>query len=232
MVNLKCVICNKEFEDAATVKTHITTHLSGLPFVCYKCEYSFENEEDLYEHQQKHLGESESGSDNENFETEIDSELKDDNPQPRRSQRDRKVKNFADFLKDEDFSESDSSSEICEDEYMVTKSPLFQPVVRSETMRVYKGVRDKKPEMKLDSEKTQELTQKVVEAMPKENKSVTKITTLENLGLSKSTLEAITEKSGFVEMKIGQKVIRVQKLMMSKAEVQAMADQGNFLRCF
>ncbi|CAH1964115.1 unnamed protein product [Acanthoscelides obtectus] len=54
MVNLRCVICNTEFETAAQVKEHITTHLAGLPFPCQRCDYSFETEEQLELHELKH----------------------------------------------------------------------------------------------------------------------------------------------------------------------------------
>ncbi|CAH1171139.1 unnamed protein product [Phaedon cochleariae] len=54
MVNLRCVICNTVFETANMVKEHITTHLTGLPFPCEKCDYSFESADQLEEHELKH----------------------------------------------------------------------------------------------------------------------------------------------------------------------------------
>ncbi|VEN43412.1 unnamed protein product [Callosobruchus maculatus] len=54
MVNLRCAICSTEFETAALVKEHITTHLTGLPFPCQKCDYSFDTEEQLELHELKH----------------------------------------------------------------------------------------------------------------------------------------------------------------------------------
>lgn len=36
------------------VKDHITTHLQGLPFPCEKCDYSFDSEKQLIEHEVKH----------------------------------------------------------------------------------------------------------------------------------------------------------------------------------
>lgn len=36
------------------VKDHITTHLQGLPFPCEKCDYSFDSENQLIEHEVKH----------------------------------------------------------------------------------------------------------------------------------------------------------------------------------
>ncbi|XP_066246558.1 zinc finger protein pita-like isoform X1 [Euwallacea similis] len=54
MVNLRCVICNTSFEDSAMVRDHITTHLQGLPFPCEKCDYSFDTEKQLIEHEVKH----------------------------------------------------------------------------------------------------------------------------------------------------------------------------------
>lgn len=54
MVNLKCVICNTAFENAKQVKHHITSHLSGLPYPCDKCDYSFDTQDQLEEHELKH----------------------------------------------------------------------------------------------------------------------------------------------------------------------------------
>lgn len=36
------------------MKEHITTHLTGLPFPCERCDYSFETNDQLEEHQLKH----------------------------------------------------------------------------------------------------------------------------------------------------------------------------------
>lgn len=238
MVNLKCVICNKEFEDAQTVREHITTHLSGLPFLCYKCDYSFENENDLMEHEQKHINDYDSENDVPEMTTSNIKRESNENEELshiRRSIREKKAKNFVDFLQDDDFSDTDeNTADVEEPKPAVAKlnTGSIQPVIRSETMKVYKGVKDKLPSKTPDVistpavSKSDDASQQNVETSKETKKSLTKITTLENLGLSKSALEAMTDKSGFVEMKIGQKVIRVQKLMMTKAEVQAMAKEG------
>lgn len=42
------------FESAQMVKEHITTHLTDLPFPCDRCDYSFETQEQLEEHELKH----------------------------------------------------------------------------------------------------------------------------------------------------------------------------------
>lgn len=248
MVNLKCLICNKEFSDARTVKEHVTTHLSGLPYPCDKCDYSFETQEELEEHEVKH-------GDLDDYDDEFtqhemraaqvqEAQVDTSTPLVRRSQRESKIKNYADFLKDELGSDSDENIDEPEDVKPVNKIQIgtIQPVIRSDTIKVYKGVKDKctvvdkgtpttktlpassEPPEKITNEPIeQESSAKLAEPAPK---SVTKIMTLENLGLSKQALDAMTEKSGFVEMKVGQKVIRVQKLMMTKAEYQAMAKQG------
>lgn len=51
------------------------------------------------------------------------------------------------------------------------------------------------------------------------------MTTLEHLGLSKQAVSALPNKQ-FVDMKIGDKTVRVQKVMMTKAEINAMAKEG------
>lgn len=241
MVNLKCVICNKEFDDAQTVKDHITTHLSGLPFLCFKCDYSFENENDLLEHEQKHLADYDSENDDERIydydDANIKLDLENTNLSPtRRSQRQKKVKKFVDFLKDDEFSDSDNNAEEPDEDNTSPKVSLgtIQPVIRNESVKVYKGIKDKSTKITDPTVShvpasilsVNDVSQKVSDSISNEQKSLTKITTLENLGLSKSALDAVAHKSGFVEMKIGQKVIRVQKLMMTKADVQAMAEQG------
>lgn len=222
MVNLKCVICNKEFEDAETVKEHIKTHLGSTPYVCFRCEYSFENEDDLLEHEDKHY-------DNDN--TEDDTDAKEDtnmseeiktSDTPRRSQREKKVKNYVDFLKVEDMSDSDDNyvDDNSNDEDFIKNVPI-PPVVRSEAVKVYKGKDKLATKLQQIVQETEQTEKNILT-----KKSPSRITTLDSLGISQSALDAMTDKSGFVEMKIGQKIIRVQKLMMSKAEVQAMSERS------
>lgn len=51
------------------------------------------------------------------------------------------------------------------------------------------------------------------------------VTTIENLGLTTKDLEQLpTEK--YVNMKIGNKTVRVQKLVLTKEEMKAMAREG------
>lgn len=232
MVNLKCVICNKEFEDAQTVREHITTHLTDLPYICYKCEYTFENETDLLEHEQKHTDDYDSETDAQETpiaEENVEVSSIEQSGQIRRSTREKKTKSFADFLQAGEFSDTDENTVDPEEDVITpsakTTTTSIQPVIRSEAIKVYKGIKDKLNIKSTSTSSKVDPSQKT-EPGKESKKTLTKITTLENLGLSKNALDSMTDKSGFVEMKIGQKVIRVQKLMMTKSEVQAMAKEG------
>lgn len=266
MVNLKCVICNKEFSDVRYVKEHVNTHLSGLQYPCDKCDYSFETQDELDQHDLKHalqevreleedeyiprdLEQQNNDNDNESdmveerLDPDFDTTPLEDEFTLRRSTRNKKVKNYVDFLKDE-LPDSDDESNETEDIYEPPKLQIgmIPPVIRSETIKTYKGVKDKQnksPLIQKEQEsvvpdespsKVQPTPTKPADTSISIPKSITKITTLENLGISKQTLESLTKESGIVEMKVGQKIVRVQPLKMTKSVYQAMAKNGQLER--
>lgn len=232
MCNLRCVICNTAFDTAKEVKEHITTHLSGLPYPCEKCDYSFETQDQLEAHEIKHAEMeyeeqierevtmetiSSKDIDEEDDEYFEDDEEIEELPPVRRSKRIVKIKNYAEFLKDELGSDIEDElmeeSESKEDDYDSVSSDTIKPIVRSEGTKVYTR------KQSIDKNKqAQELPQ-----LPEIDGN--QGTTLENLNLSKHVVNALTNKQ-FVDMKIGQTMVRVQKLIMTKAEIEAMAREG------
>lgn len=251
MVNLRCVICNTAFESAKMVKDHITTHLSGLPYPCDKCDYSFETQDQLEEHEVKHAEmeyeeqierevnqeaqmEDEGGEEEEEEEDSgddiaeftITNDI--DNPQIiRRSKREPKIKNYAQFLKeelgsDDEEGHDDDTSEnvVLSPSKSVSEEETIKPIVRSEGTKVY----TRKNTTTRTKIVTPVSSQQLKPASP-ESIDQPQLTNLENLGLSKEAVQALSHKQ-FVDMKIGDKTVRVQKLMMTKAEIDAMAREG------
>lgn len=254
MVNLRCVICNSKFEDAQMVKEHITTHLSCLPFPCDKCDYSFDTKDQLEEHEVKHaemeyeeqiekevteeemqkrenLGEDDDDDDDyveddEVSEFTITNDI--ENPEVvRRSKRESKIKNYAEFLKEELGSDAEDTAESNVSEPVVaqTKSALteddpIKPIVRTEGTKVYsrKNVNRVKPIILNTAVQMKETPLEQINEPPQ-------ITSLENLNLSNKAIQALGDKE-FVDMKLGNKLVRVQKLVLTQAEVDAMAREG------
>lgn len=145
-----------------------------------------------------------------------------DNPEVvRRSKRPTKIKNYAQFLKDE--LGSDIEDEVIEQGQNdgEEESETIKPVVRSEGTKVYtRKNMSERPKIipiikpaEMDMTSLDEITQPQL------------ANALENLGLTKNTSNALPGKK-FVDMKIGDKTVRVQKLMMTKAEIEAMAREG------
>ncbi|KRT81579.1 zinc-finger associated domain containing protein [Oryctes borbonicus] len=248
MVNLKCVICYTSFDNAKDVMNHITIHLSGLPYPCDKCDYSFDTQEQLEEHELKHaemeyeeqieqevseeVNKDPQDAINEEEEDENDEESDGDiaeytitNPENpeivRRLRKPGKIQNYAQFLKEELGSDIEDGL-IPEDEPLEIAPEIkeeghgFKPIVRIEGTKVYTR---KNPSEK---PKIKELKHQVQTTNSEDNK---KMTTLENLGLTKQDVQALPNRQ-FVDMKIGDKTVRVQKLMMTKAEIEQMAKQG------
>lgn len=283
MVNLKCVICNTEFDSAHSVKEHISTHLSGLPFPCEKCSYSFESREQLEEHELKHAemeyeeqiekevveearaqgqisGDMESadeddeefggdhmgrnGEDDEEYIVDEDEEISfaasissQSEGTLRRSSRPRKTKQFVDFLKSEAESDPENeeyqqqepsneerqmhqTAEIETDISQDGEESIIKPIFRKEGMKMYQRKNPiKRPRVvtnvSIDKMKTAPLSQI----------NQPQVTTIENLGLTTKDLEQLpTEK--YVDMKIGNKTVRVQKLVLTREEMKAMAREG------
>lgn len=241
MCNLRCVICNTSFENATEVKDHITTHLAGLPFPCDKCDYSFETQEQLEAHEIKHAemeyedqierevnleSAGRKASDEEDDEDDYDDEAMDDEdydpigvdmPTIRRSKRASKIKNYAQFLKDE--LGSDIEDELVEpeneDDEDSMSNDAIKPIVRSEGTKVYAR---------------KQSTEKIIKPEPEVPKIILNdvahdSTTLDQISFPPQIVNSLPNKQ-FVDMKIGQKLVRVQKLMMTKAEIEAMAKEG------
>ncbi|KAF5299352.1 hypothetical protein FQA39_LY02525 [Lamprigera yunnana] len=247
MVNLKCVICNTSFDNAKMVKEHITTHLSGLPYPCDRCDYSFDTQDQLEEHELKHAemeyeeqiekevsleqARDENAEEYNSDDEDEDEEDEDDegvaeftitnseNPEVvRRSKRATKIKNYAEFLKDELGSEFDE--ELNEESVEVEDGETIKPVVRTEGTKVYtrKNLATRPKEIPL-------IQPSEINMAPLDQITQPQFTTLENLGLTKQAVNALPNKK-YVDMKIGDKTLRVQKLMMTKAEIEAMAREG------
>lgn len=255
MVNLKCVICNTKFESADDVRQHINTHLSGLPFGCEKCDYSFESQEQLEEHEMKHAemeyeeqiekevvmeakmrAASSHGSMSEYEEDELGDEDDDDvveftisndlnNPSViRRSKRSKQEKTFSEFLRDDVELEMDEDTNsqqtetyhIEQEEQDDDKTGTIKPIIRSENTKVYtrKNIERKLPVIETDAIQTASLEEITQPA-----------SSIDDLGLSPEAINAIPNKK-VVNMKLGDKVVRVQKYLVSKEEMKAMAKQG------
>lgn len=250
MVNLRCVICNTAFESAQMVKDHITTHLSGLPYPCDKCDYSFETQDQLEEHEVKHAemeyeeqierevsqeaqmedegGEEEDEEDSGDDIAEFTITNDIDNPQIiRRSKREPKIKNYAQFLKqelgsdDEEGHNDDTSEDVVQSlSKSVSEEETIKPIIRTEGTKVYT-----RKNTTIRTKTIAPVSSPQVKPASPENIDQPHITNLENLGLSKEAVQALSHKQ-FVDMKIGDKTVRVQKLMMTKAEIDAMAREG------
>ncbi|XP_063906989.1 zinc finger protein pita-like isoform X1 [Zophobas morio] len=249
MVNLKCVICNTEFDNVVKVKEHITTHLSDLPFPCEKCDYSFETQEQLEDHELKHaemeyeeqieqevmaearqaaVSRDDNDEDNSDYsgddiaEFTITNDM--NNPEVvRRSKRATKIKNYAEFLKDElgsdmeESMEAEESPEVSEEaqEEELHEEDAIKPIVRSEGTKVYsrKSVPDrpKLPQINIEQSNVAPLS-----------KITQPIHSIEHLT---KDIRTIPDKEVF-NMKIGDKTVTVQKLLLTKEQMKAMAKEG------
>lgn len=219
-----------------------------LCFIC-RCDYSFDTQDQLEEHELKHAEmeyeeqiEKEVSlevqqaqnidDDDDDEEDEEDYGSGDDevaeftitnpeNPEVvRRSKRETKIKNYAQFLKDE--LGSDLEDEVVEQEEMLDEEEeeTIKPVIRIEGTKMYarKNVPEKPKVVPV-------IKPPAITTVPLEQITQPQITTLENLGLSRQTVNALPNKR-YVDMKIGDRTVRVQKLMMTKAEIEAMAREG------
>lgn len=250
MVNLRCVICNTSFENAQKVKEHITTHLSGLPYPCDKCDYSFETQDQLEEHEVKHAEmEYEEQIEKETTEEELmkakgemgedDSDEEDmaeftitnalETPEVvRRSKRETKIKNYAEFLKEElgsDVEGVEDDDDQSEDVVMPVKSSSteddLKPIVRTEGTKVY----SRKSSVNRVRPIILNPAAHVKEASPEQINEPQQLSGLDSLSLTNKAIQALGNKQS-VDMKIGDKMVRVQKLVLTQAEVEAMAREG------
>lgn len=237
------------------VKEHITTHLTGLPYPCEKCDYSFETSEQLEEHELKHaemeyeeqiekevmsearqhleenMDEYEEGEITEYTITDINNpEVIPASKHRENSEREpgEDMSRFEHFLKDE----IDSDLEDNEDGAVETQKAAGQqqeaeeeqelepikPIVRQEGTKVYKR---KVPVQR----KVPQIVREPLKVAPPEqiNQSEQRI---DNVNLS-SDIGSLPNKK-FVNMKVGDKMVRVQKFIVTKEEMKAMAKQGSF----
>lgn len=258
MVNLRCVICNTAFEDAQKVKEHITTHLSSLPYPCDKCDYSFETQEQLEEHEMKHAEmeyeeqiekevteeelqrrANEEGCDDEQYSMDEDDisefTISTDNENPeivRRSKRDVKIKNYAEFLKEE--LGSDVEDTIQEDDTSQDVNPTpaksvaveedpIKPIIRTEGTKVY----TRKSNVNRIKPIILNPAAHLKEASLEEINEPSQIPGLEGLNLNNKAIQALaTSNKQYVDMKLGNKMVRVQKMVLTQAEMEAMAKEG------
>ncbi|RZC36636.1 suppressor of hairy wing, partial [Asbolus verrucosus] len=259
MVNLKCVICNTEFDNVIKVKEHITTHLSDLPFPCEKCDYSFETQEQLEDHELKHaemeyeeqieqevMAEARQAAgvregcedDNSDYsgddiaEFTITNDM--NNPEVvRRSKRVTKIKNYAEFLKDELGSDMEDNMESTEDAQepeieedgdesqqveLMQEDDTIKPIIRSEGTKVYsrKNVSERPkivPQINLEQGNVAPLSR------------ITQPQTINTLEHLSKDISKFPDKEIF-NMKIGDKTVTVQKLLLTKEQMKAMAKEG------
>lgn len=273
MVNLKCVICNTEFDNVVKVKEHITTHLSDLPFPCEKCEYSFETEEQLEDHELKHaemeyeeqieqeiIAEAKHAADQEEDE-DINSDYSADgiaeftitndinNPEVvRRSKRTKKISNYAEFLKSElgsdlDEDELNDSSEYTEQEEQqqqqqdkenqeaiiggeesqhssyIQEDEIIKPIVRSEGTKVYSR--------KITNDRPKIIPQTKVDTanISPPSRIIQPLEAVSSLDVTNKDIHKYQNKEIF-NMKIGDKTVMVQKLVLTKEQMKAMAKEG------
>ncbi|KAJ8941141.1 hypothetical protein NQ318_004261 [Aromia moschata] len=251
MVNLRCVICNTSFETANMVKDHITTHLTGLPFPCEKCDYSFDTSEQLEEHELKHAEmeyeeqiekevisearqqqSADENADDEDGDGYEEGEVAEytitdiNNPEvvPRQTV---KKPTYAQFLKDElgsDLEEGEAGAreEVRQEEALSAEEPPIEPIkpiVRQEGTKVYQR---KAP---LKRTVPQVVPQQPAKVAPLEQITQPPEAQIDaELGLTSQAIGSLPNKK-MVNMKLGDKVVRVQKFIVTKEEMKAMAKQ-------
>ena len=144
----------------------------------------------------------------------------------RRSKRQTKIKNYAEFLKEElgsdleDESVQNAPEQVHEQLEEPAEHQSIKPIVRIEGTKVYTRKNAlEKPKVVSDLASAEPPTQATEEI----SRSIS--STIEDLGLTKQAFQALPHRQ-YVDMKIGDKTVRVQKLIMSKAEIEAMAKEG------
>ncbi|XP_064213902.1 uncharacterized protein LOC135266677 [Tribolium castaneum] len=148
----------------------------------------------------------------------------------RRSKRASKIKNYAEFLKDELGSEiednAEGEEELPEGENTGDEAPnpeetheeAIKPIVRSEGTKVYsrKSLPERPkvaPQLSLDQGNVAPLSK------------ITQPHTINSLEHLSKDLSKIPDKEVF-NMKIGDKTVTVQKLLLTKEQMKAMAKEG------
>ncbi|KAL1505854.1 hypothetical protein ABEB36_005316 [Hypothenemus hampei] len=245
MVNLRCVICNTTFEDAKSVKEHITTHLQGLPFPCEKCDYSFDTEKQLIEHEVKHA-EMEY---EDQIEKEVISEggIKEDDEIPPHPIDATEVEHF----RIEDFdnpsvliteNKQSLSIDSAEDELSEFLKPTKLESIenRQENVQVSEdeqgGFDDSeiKPIKRVEGTKMYQRKGPIKRQIPHVQSAIVNVQTaaLEDINepstvATKNTPEALNSlPSKMLNVKVGDKLVKVQKFIISKEEMKQMAKLG------
>lgn len=237
------------------VKEHITTHLTGLPFPCEKCDYSFETSEQLEEHELKHA-EMEY---EEQIEKEVISEARQqqeetaeeyeegeiteytitdiNNPEviptskrrEHEKQSEESTSRFRSFLKDEIASEMEDNEDDLGDTEKIPSAQQqeavdeqelepIKPIVRHEGTKVYKR---KAPLQR----KVPQIVRQPLKVAPLEQINQSE-SSMDNVNVNLSSDIGSLPNKKFVNMKVGDKVVRVQKFIVTKEEMKAMAKQG------
>ncbi|XP_044729852.1 protein suppressor of hairy wing-like [Chrysoperla carnea] len=141
----------------------------------------------------------------------------------RRSSRPTKIKDYAQFIKDELGSESEHDSNAENDD-------LYEEDENTQQKKVPKKVEDTiKPIIKPDGTKTY-----ASKGQKKQTASATIVKPTETPQPTAAPTPSVSidlpqekwTKGEIMEMKIGEKIVKVQKVLMSKAEVEEMARQG------
>ncbi|KAH1012826.1 hypothetical protein HUJ05_011912 [Dendroctonus ponderosae] len=225
----KCAICYTAFDNVNLVRDHINSHLQGLPHQCQKCDYSFETEKQLVRHELKHAEmeyeeqiEKEVISEVNNVDkVETDDYFSADDDDVEEAQTHSTEKHTdADGLKQ--FFESEAAN--LEDEQDLTNTiagfndeesqdSVIKPIYRSEGTKMYKRkgpIQRKIPKVQLQTENAP------MAELDEINEP------LNMQGITADSLSNFSSKKP-VNMKVGDKVVKVQKFIISKDEMKQMA---------
>ncbi|CAH1159062.1 unnamed protein product [Phyllotreta striolata] len=247
MVNLKCVICNMKFESADLVKEHITTHLSGLPHPCDKCDYSFETAEQLEEHELKHAemeyeeqiekevlsesiqqmgAEGQNSEEDEEFleeEGEVGEYTIEDinNPNSRIRSIQEPDNDIKTEIHDLEFLRPDFDNEL---EQTVESSTQAVEEIEEQDEEEEAQEESIKPIIRVEGTKMYERKN----APTKIHSAPTRFGSIDNpADQLQSTLASINnDATSSVSRKVGDRVVKVKKFILTKDEMKAMAKQG------
>ncbi|XP_030748910.1 zinc finger protein 774-like isoform X1 [Sitophilus oryzae] len=243
MVNLRCVICNTSFKSANAVKEHITTHLQGLPYPCENCDYSFESEEQLETHQLTHaVMEYE-----EQIEQEVISEVN------RSSMTFSDYEEYNTFDEDENEGEvaeyhitSIDNPELVPSRPSVEENRTEDELSRDIDDNDGDGNRDKhdiKPVVRLEGAKVYERKRPLQRKIPTieiQDETLNTAISLDEIDEKPSNIKLFSDfetepvphslsklpSKKPANVKVGDKVVKVQKYLMTKDEMKQMAKMG------
>lgn len=121
---------------------------------------------------------------------------------------------------DEEGDEESTVAQVVSIERDSNEEETIKPIVRTEGTKVYR--RKSAPERQ---KVFPELNVTQLPIAPLEQINQPTLARLENLGLNKQLIHGLPNKQ-YVNVKVGDKMMRVQKFIVSKAEVEAMAREG------